>query len=192
MKALSALAGKDLVWSSDVIAAYQKDQHHYYLYDGTEHCGTGYAEWDRGRVATFDVWFLEGHYKVNANLLDPTLPTVAWQDGGQKSIVGFTRTKQDSFTAFGVMSTAAGRTLQWAPTHNFGYEHVVVAPDGTRVVTISGAVRLHLGGNAGHMLIAAQEATDPELPGLVAFAFAMAQVQVNRLYEQAPPALFRI
>ena len=187
-----------MIWKGDLIAAYETDRHQYYLFDGSEHCGTAFAEWVRGEHADFDVWFMEGAFRVHVDLKAVTMPAVAWRVGEQVSVVGFTRTQQNSFNANGVITTASGRTLALAPTGtNFitafgGYEHAIQHEDGARFITISGSTRLHVGGNPGHMLIAPQEASDPELPALVAMAFAIANVEINRLYEMVAPSVIRI
>jgi len=137
----------------------------------------------------------EGTYEVHMDLADPKRRSVVQKAGVEDSAATFDLATENIVTATGWITTASQRKLAWAPTHELGYEYVIYAPGGPRLVTLSAAFSLgtnlagHMGGNPGHMLIAPEEAGDPELPALVALNFALANEQVYLIHRDmnAPP-----
>jgi len=139
----------------------------------------------------FIVESAEGTYQVHMDLLDPNRPSVAWKTGESTSLAGFTRESEGSITVKGWISTASGLSLVWAPTFDLGYEYAFFAPGGPRMITVSAAMEVGIGGNPGHMLIAPEAAADPELPALVGLSIALANEQVLLLHRSARPSVTR-
>jgi hypothetical protein len=192
VRALAELGGKDLRWHVDLDPRIPLEaERHYVLYDAGEPVVTAQAMWKRMVFFDFIVESGEGTYQVHIDLLDPTRPSVAWKTGESTSLAGFTCESEGSITARGWIRTDSGRTLVWAPTFDLGYEYVVFAPEGPRMITVSAAIEVGIGGNPGHMLIAPESAADPELPALVALSVALANEQVMLLHRSAPPSVTR-
>jgi hypothetical protein len=149
---------------------------------------TAEASWKR--LDHFDLVMESGDgiYQVRLDLHDWKRRSVAWRAGESTSVAGFLLESEGSITARGWISTASGRSLVWEPTDDIGYEYVVFAPGGPRLITLSAAIKHGIGGNAGHMLIA-PEAADPELPALVGLGFTLACEQVLLLHRSWPRSL---
>jgi hypothetical protein len=190
VRSFSELAGKDLIWKVQPGSASIPDQaqHSYVLFMDGEPVVQAQVMWQRLVYYDVIVEAGEGTFQVHMNLADPARQTVAWKTGLSESLAGFRIASEELITATGWISTAGGRTLAWEPTHPNGYEYVIFVPGGPRLVTLSAAFSLgtnlagHMGGNPGHMLIASEEADDPELPALVALNFALANEQVVLLH----------
>jgi hypothetical protein len=156
------------------------------LFDGVEPVVNGRIMWQRLKTFDFAMEPAEGVYEVHIDLRDPGhRPAMAWKAGETQSVVAFELVAEGSITARGWITNAAGRRLAWEPTHDVGFEYVVFAPGGPRLITVSAAFEVAIGGNPGHMLIAPEAATDPQLPALVALGFALACEQALRLHWDA-------
>jgi hypothetical protein len=192
MRAFSELGGKDLRWHVDLDPRIPPNgERHYVLYDAGDPVATAQAMWQRMVFFDFIVESGEGTYQVHMDLLDPNRPSVAWKTGEATSLAGFTRESEGSITAKGWISTASGRSLVWAPTFDFGYEYVVFVPGGLRMITVSAAMEVGIGGNPGHMLISPESAADPELPALISLSVALSNEQVLLLHRSARPSVTR-
>jgi hypothetical protein len=128
----------------------------------------------------------DGTYEVHIDLLDPKRRSVAWKAGEAVGLAGFIQESEGLITAKGWITTASGATLVWEPTSDWGYEYVMFAPGGPRLITVSGYLPHSIGGNPGHMLIAPELAAAPELPVLVSLAFALANEQLMQLHRPQP------
>jgi hypothetical protein len=186
MRALSELAGKDLLWTGDVSPVIPRTyERHFVLYDQQEPCVEVQVMWQV--MVFFDLIMEagEGTYQVHMDLADPHRQSVAWKTGEPQSIAGFQVESESIVTCEGWITTAAGRKLAVAPTHQMGYEYVVYPPGGARLITASIAANVSIGGNPGHMLLAPETAWDSELPALVALAFAISNEQTRLLHRAA-------
>jgi hypothetical protein len=183
VRSLADLVGLDLWWRGEIGNRIPSAaERPYALFNGNEPVVTARATWMR--LAFFELVMEsgEGTYQVHMNLLDPKRPSVAWKVGESTSLAGFTRESEGLITAKGWITTASGASLAWAPTFELGYEYVLFAPGGARLITVSGYLPHSIGGNPGHMLIAPELAGAPELPALVGLSFALASEQVMRLH----------
>jgi hypothetical protein len=190
VRSFSELTGKDLWWRGDVENQIPFEaERHYVLFDATEPVATALATWQRLAYFNMVTESGDGTYQVHVNLLDPKRPTVAWKVGASTSLAGFVLESEGSITAKGWISSASGATLVWEPTFDLGYEYVVFAPGGSRLITVSGYLPHGIGGNPGHMLIAPEVAAAPELPALVALSFALASEQLMLLHRSKPQGL---
>jgi hypothetical protein len=183
VRSFSELAGKDLRWHIDL--DYQvpaEAERHYVLYEADQPVVTAQAVWKRLVFFDFVTESGEGTYQVHIDLTDPNRRSVAWKAGESTSLAGFVLESEGAITAKGWITTASGRSLVWEPTLSFGYEYVVFAPGGARLITVSAAIEHGIGGTAGQMLIAPDAAADPELPAFVGLSFALACEQVMLLH----------
>ena len=141
------------------------------------------------RLKTFELYMDagEGSFEVRMDLTDPgKRPATVWRAGEAQSEAEFTLWSEGSVTSRGWITTKLGRHLVFDPTHELGAEYTIFEEGGPRLITVSAAFELAIGGNPGHMRIALEEATDPELPALVALGFALACEQALRLHWDAP------
>jgi hypothetical protein len=207
MRALADLAGLSAYWRADLgMAIPDHAARHYVLFDGEEPVVAAQVIWQR--LAYFDVTMeaLEGTFHVHMDLTTPSRPSVSWKAGVDRSIAGFTAVPEHtvmvdvmgmslpSVTCSGWISTASGRTLAIVPTHGFGGEYVVFAPGGPALVTVAGTGSVHIKATIegvpdqlpGRMIVSPEGASDPELGGLAAFAFAFANEQALMLHHEQP------
>ena len=187
MRSLSELAGQDLTWQIQPGSATISDraQHSYVLFMGDEPVVQAQVIWQR--MVSYEVIMEagEGTYEVHMDLAVPERRSMVQKAGVADSIAVFELASENMVTATGWITTASSRKLAWAPTHEAGYEYVIFAPGGPRLVTLSAAfsfTKLAVGGNPGHLLVASEEADDPELPALVAMNFALANEQVYLIH----------
>jgi len=184
VRSLSELTGQDLVWKVQPGSATIPDQaqRSWVLFWGDEPVVQAQTMWQR--LDHFDVIMEcgEGTYQAHMDLADPARRSVVWKTGEAQSAAAFELVSEDLITCTGWIHTASLRKLAWAPTHQIGYEYVIYAPDGPRLITLAAAASMHVGGNSGEMTLAPDMAGDAELAPLVALAFALANEQVLLLH----------
>jgi hypothetical protein len=184
--ALSELAGLEVHWKVDLrLGIPATAGRHYVLFNGETPVVEAQALWER--LKSFDVVMEsgDGTYQVHMDLADPARLSVAWKAGVGQSVAGFRLQSEGMITCKGWITTATGRQLAWAPVYENGYDYVVFAPGGPALVTMSATAEVSIGGHPGRMVISAEGAADPELGGLVALAFALANEQVLLLHRAA-------
>lgn len=191
MPPLSELTGRDLWWRSNTpLSPPRQAQVDYYLYDGERVAATARATWHRLWHYDLVMMCAEGVYQVHIPLHDPGhRPAVVWRPGEDTSAAAFELVAEGSLTVNGWIDSASGRRFAFEPTLNIGYEYVLFAPGGPRLITVSALAGASIGGNPGHMLIAPEAASDPELPALVALTLALSCEQVLLLHRDAPSGL---
>jgi hypothetical protein len=184
VRSLSELTGQDLIWHVQPGSAGIPDQaqHSYVLFRGDEPVVQAQVMWQR--MVSFEVIMEagEGTYQVHMDLADPKRRSVAWKTGETQSAAGFELESESMITCTGWINTAGLRKLAWAPTREIGYEYVVYAPGGPRLITLAAAASAHIGGNSGEMTLAPEMAGDADLAPLVAMGFALANEQVMLLH----------
>jgi hypothetical protein len=188
MRQLAELAGHKLRWKMESMGSVPaQTERSYVLYDGDEPVVEAQVIWQR--LSSFDIVMEagEGTYQAHMDLSVPARTSVAWKAGSNESVAGFQVASESGITATGWINTAAGKHLAWAPIHPGAYEYVTFAPGGPPLVTLAAcSFSVSIGGDPGHMLIAAEAAGDPELPALVVLAFALANEQVLLLHRPEP------
>jgi hypothetical protein len=184
MRSFSELAGQDLHWrfeegSAEVSVAGTRV---YVLYDADDQVAQAGVTWQR--TVSFDVVLDvgEGTFQVHMDLASLARPSVVWKAGSSESAAGFKVGSEGSLTSNGWITTASGRSLAWVPTNVIGAEYVLFQPGGQALITIAAAPSISIGGNPGHMLIAPDEAADPDLAALATLGFALANEQMLLLH----------
>lgn len=180
MRSLSELTGQNLVWKVQPGSASIPDQsqHSFVLFMGDEPVVQAQMIWRR--LDFYDVIMEagEGTYEVHMDLAVPERHSVVNKAGVNESAAVFQLASESIVTATGWITTASQRKLAWAPTHELGYEYVIFAPGGPRLITLAAAASISVGGNSGQMTLAPEMAGDAELAPLVALGFALANEQV--------------
>jgi hypothetical protein len=178
------LTGQNLVWKVQPGSAHIPDQaqHSFVLFMGDEPVVQAQLIWQR--MVSFEVIMEsgEGTYEVHMDLAVPDRRSVVNKAGVNESAAVFQLASEEMVTATGWITTASQRKLAWAPTHQVGYEYVIFAPGGPRLITLAAAASIAIGGNSGQMTLAPEMAGDPELAPLVAMDFALANEQVLLLH----------
>jgi hypothetical protein len=182
MRSLGELVARELVWQADVGMAIDPSiERHIVLWDGQEPVVTAQIMWERQKFFDVILECGEGTYQAHIDMTRPDRMSVAWKTGEDHSLAGLIVTSEGLITCEGLINTNGGRRLVFAPTRQIGYEYTIFAVGGPRLLTLA-AFGKGIGGNPGHMSIEPEEATDVEMPALVAMAFAVANEQVRLLH----------
>jgi hypothetical protein len=156
------------------------------LFYGEDLVAQAQANWQLMHSFDLIMWAGEGVHQVHMDLADQKRQSETSMFGAQQSIAAFWLESEGFITAKGLIKTAGGHELRWEPTHSAGYEYVMRELDQAPLITLSATPDLPgVGGNPGHMNLGVDCAGDPELAGLVALGFALANEQVRLLHR--PP-----
>ena len=178
MESLSNLGGRQLLWKVDLDAGIvpSSAERLYVLFDGEVPVVTAQAMWERQSYFDMVIECGEGTFQAHVPFdKPPPRSGVAWKLGQQTSIAGFVENSEMGAFIYGWIDTASGRRLNMDVPNPFTVEYVVSSPAATRLFTIV---------PAGRMMIAAEGASDPELPGLVVLTLAVSFGQLMLLGKQ--------
>jgi hypothetical protein len=189
MRAFSELAGLDLHWSFDTSPVIPSHgDRHYVLFAGQGPVAEAQASWLR--FVSFDAYVesQEGTYAAHLDLRTPGRPGVAWRVGSSTSLAGSTVSRQATIKGVAVSSEstitcADGSSLTFRPQSALG-----ATTQPYNLLDASNSVLLEISPataespTTGHLCISAAAASRPDLPALVALAFALANEQFLGLH----------
>ncbi|HEX2680445.1 MAG TPA: hypothetical protein VHQ03_04055 [Candidatus Dormibacteraeota bacterium] len=152
---------------------HEQGQFHYVLFDGEEPVVTAHVMW--WRMQWFDAIMEcgEGTYQAHIDLSRYNRQSVAFKVGQNYSLVGLVVTGESIAACSASIVTLSKRQLWLVPSMALSRVYSVTPPGGPTLFTLEACLNL----DPGTMFIAPQAAGDPELPALVAMAFAMANEQ---------------
>jgi hypothetical protein len=189
VRSLSELTGQNLVWQVQPGSAGIPDQaqQSYVLFMGDEPVVQAQTMWLRNDHFDAIMEAGEGTYQVHMDLTGPKRSSVVWKLGETATAAAFELASESIITCTGWITTASQRTLAWVPTYEMGGEYTIFLPGGPRLITLSAAASIHIGGNPGAMTLAPEMAGDADLAPLVALGLAIASEQVRLLHRAMTP-----
>ena len=164
MRTFSEVAGRDLVWQGDTgFTIPATGNFHFALHDGEnpDPIANAHVTWQRQQ--SFDVTLEsgDGTYLAHIDLTRNDRPAVVWKAGDDYSLAAMTVSFEFIIACGGPIDTHSGRRLLLEPTHQMGYEYAIFPQGGSRILTLSAALKgFGAGAEPGQQFVPPKWTTD--------------------------------